>query len=243
MERSNWLSASAVIALGLFAILGFVSLTSFAISWFPGTTLDIVLTVVLSLIAVVVTLAMLVVVYALFGLHDRKQALGLPDGSVRALVAMMLLIVLAIFAGYYFDHLDRTAREGQADFAKQVISVIATLVTAVVSFYFASRTSQDVASGRDDSSDTPPTVDTIKPKSSPSGEPVTIEITGTKLQDVTGVQLVRGGDRISAKSVTVSASDVACHFDIAPTTPKGKWDLVLQVPQAAARIDQAFEIR
>lgn len=140
-ERSGWVSASAVIVVGLLTLLTFVSLASYAISAFPGTTIDLALVVVLAVIALMSAIGFVVVAYSFFGLHDRRQALGLPEGSVRALVALMLVIIFSMFAVYFFDRLDATARPGQADFAKQVVALIGTLVTATVSFYFASRSS------------------------------------------------------------------------------------------------------
>jgi len=242
MERSTWLSASSVIVFGLLTILGFVSLTSYMILRLPGTTLDVVLTVVLSIIAILGMVAMLFVVYSIFGLHDRQQALGLPDGSVRALVAIMLVIVFAIFAGYYFDRLDEAARQGQADFAKQIITVMATLMTAVVSFYFASRTSQDAAAVRGNPPETTPVVTGIDPTSAPGGEPATIKIAGSNLGNVTGVQLVRGQDVLTSMIVAATAASIVSQFEIPPSTAKGKWDLVLESPQGATAVAHSVQI-
>jgi hypothetical protein len=43
------------------------------------------------------------VVYALFGLDDKEQALALPEGSIRAVIAIMLIVMFAIMSIYLFN--------------------------------------------------------------------------------------------------------------------------------------------
>jgi hypothetical protein len=120
----------------------------------------------------------------LIDLSDPKSALGLPDGSVRALLALALLGLFAIMAssvligspprevrGVLADEIDAvlkanpnehdifwapetkknptdpqtfTAMFGSAthvdDFGKQMLTLVGTLMTAVISFYFGSST-------------------------------------------------------------------------------------------------------
>jgi hypothetical protein len=56
--------------------------------------------------AVFISLICLVVlVFARLGLYNRSAALGLPEGSVRALLALILLIIFIIFANVIFGQL------------------------------------------------------------------------------------------------------------------------------------------
>ncbi|HKS22885.1 MAG TPA: hypothetical protein VJZ76_08825 [Thermoanaerobaculia bacterium] len=241
-ERPSWVSAAAVIAVGLFTLLGFVALASYAISAFPGTTLDLALVVVLAVISLMSAVGFIVVAYSFFGLHDRKQALGLPEGSVRALVAMMLVIIFSIFAVYFFDRLDATARAGQADFAKQVIALIGTLLTAIVSFYFASRASSEtITSGTAGDASS---VGAINPTAGPAGEPVAMTVTGSNLFGITKARLVRGANEIVATNVSSSADRMTVRFAIPQDAAKGKWDLVVEAPpKPALRVSEAFEVK
>lgn len=49
--------------------------------------------------------ALIVLVFARLGLYDRSAPLALPDGSVRALIALILLIIFIIFANVIFGQL------------------------------------------------------------------------------------------------------------------------------------------
>ena len=51
------------------------------------------------------SLTCIVVVFARLGLYDRSKALALPEGSIRALIALVLLIIFVIFANIVFGSL------------------------------------------------------------------------------------------------------------------------------------------
>lgn len=113
-----------------------------------------------------------------FGLSkEGAYALGLPEGSVRAVLALALVLVFAIMSVFLFDQLERpsgrlstgltaeqvgllapgrvlslepepstdpqtfsvtlsSADPGASQLAQQLVTVLATLVTAVAAFYF-----------------------------------------------------------------------------------------------------------
>ncbi|MCB0182465.1 MAG: hypothetical protein KDI62_29845, partial [Anaerolineae bacterium] len=126
-------------------------------------------------------------IFSVFGLSKPEFALGLPEGSVRAVIALSLIVIFVIFGVYLFSAIDgdttlsrglpleqtqhmlenmagrldavrcnesggettcdvllhvESSPEGK-DLAKQIVTTMATLVTAVSSFYFGSRTSSD----------------------------------------------------------------------------------------------------
>ena len=75
----------------------------------------------------------------LIGLSDPKSAVGLPEGSSRALLALALLGLFAVMAS---SVLPGPNASGQLpdEFGKQMLTLVGTLMTAVISFYFGSST-------------------------------------------------------------------------------------------------------
>jgi hypothetical protein len=147
----------------------------------------------LALSGVIVLLGALLVFTTLvraIGLSDPSQALGLPEGSVRALLALALLGLFAILVSSVLTPTPKTElrkfsglREGdvtaliknnpdardivqrqqtdspptfevefysvprQDDFAKQMLTLVGTLMTAVISFYFGTTSVRAPAPG------------------------------------------------------------------------------------------------
>jgi hypothetical protein len=65
---------------------------------------------------------------------DDPHALGLPQGSVRALLSISLIvffILIALF--FYFDTADVKSK---SELAESILTILGTLVIAVSSFYF-----------------------------------------------------------------------------------------------------------
>lgn len=85
-------------------------------------------------------LTLIVTVFALYELADRKYALGLPDGSVRAVIALLLIVLFSTLTVFLTIRLKQTdAGEPVVDFAKQLLTILGTLMTSVTGFYFGSR--------------------------------------------------------------------------------------------------------
>ena len=85
-----------------------------------------------------------------------EHALGLPKGSVRALLAFALVIAFVGLAVYFY----RNPIEANGDFAKQVFTTVATILVTVIGFYFGSRGAAASSRNGDDPADS------IKPKKS-----------------------------------------------------------------------------
>ena len=83
------------------------------------------------------------VVLAALNLADRNQAFALPRGSVRALIALSLIIIYVTTATYMFRYLTYVKPEELSDeavaFAQQTLTTVSTLVVAVAGFYFGTR--------------------------------------------------------------------------------------------------------
>jgi len=88
------------------------------------------------------SLAILAVVINALGLGDPKQALGLPKGSVRAIIALSLIIIFTITSFHYYGQLAGTPSDEQTAFAQQLLTTLSTLVTAIAAFYFGQKSLQ-----------------------------------------------------------------------------------------------------
>ena len=175
--------ACSVIFLGVYILLyaGPLVLMRFTVS--PTAQLPIM--AITGVMALLVSLALVSLTFSLAGLSDRGEALGLPRGSVRAVISLSLIVLFAItsfafqgsFAGgvqktealteadaaalranLHGDELVATLPSGDAqrptvvvyrtgsraseDFARQVFTIVGTLMTAVASFYFGSRAAE-----------------------------------------------------------------------------------------------------
>lgn len=142
--------------LSIFLLAAVITCIYFII--YPGvdyTELEEVPEVMLTLILItgvaglVACLSVVSVILSSLNLSNPKQALGLPKGSVRAMIALILIIIFAILSlhlygnlGYRRSEQDRSfipPTEQQERFAQQILTTISTLVVAVSAFYFGSR--------------------------------------------------------------------------------------------------------
>jgi hypothetical protein len=148
MSQRFWDLISSPTFVGLLVFLG--SLIGIGILiWVVVTNLSTGLGLpLLALLSVLLLLAALLVfttLIHLIGLSDPKSALGLPEGSVRALLALALLGLFSVMASSVLPGPTGSgpaATSGQApdEFAKQMLTLVGTLMTAVISFYFGSAT-------------------------------------------------------------------------------------------------------
>lgn len=60
-----------------------------------------------AVIVLVILLCSMAVVFASFDLQDKSQALALPEGSIRAVIALMLIVLFAILSIYLYGSLAR----------------------------------------------------------------------------------------------------------------------------------------
>jgi hypothetical protein len=57
--------------------------------------------------ALLITLALVAGAFSLFNLSNQKEALGLPEGSVRAVIALSLIVLFAILSIYLYSDMNR----------------------------------------------------------------------------------------------------------------------------------------
>jgi len=76
-------------------------------------------------------------------LNDKTEALGLPRGSIRAFIAIALILIFAIMSIYLYTAMSTgKGTPASADLAKQLVTTVSTLVVAISAFYFGSNSVQ-----------------------------------------------------------------------------------------------------
>jgi hypothetical protein len=77
---------------------------------FPGIDSDttrLSAIVLVGLALTVVFMAILVIIYSVLGVENKDQALGLPEGSVRALLAFSLVLIFVCLAAFLFSAVNK----------------------------------------------------------------------------------------------------------------------------------------
>ncbi len=209
-----------------FAILLFVALfgLSFAVSYAPNEV-KLPIIAIAGVLLLLGALAVVSVAFSLFELSDKTQALGLPEGSIRAVIALSLIVLFAIFSVYLYSSLiGQSPSSPNADFAKQLLVLIGTLVTAVASFYFGSRASASAAGA--DAPRAAPEIRGIDPQRVTAGATSPLEIRGDRLDLVKEVKIVFGSNQVVASDVVSNASTVRCQLEL-PLDAVGTWDVIV----------------
>ena len=270
-----------LIVIAVLLIAGLVAFSGGLVEW-PEFGLPLL--AVAGVVILLAILTVMVLIYKQLGLEDRNQALGLPEGTVRAIIALMLIVIFVITAVFLYFNLSDSPGvvlegltesqvdaipgneligrevelddEGQPtdrftvtvfkenraseDFAKQLLTMLSTLVVSISSFYFGSRA---VAEAGTTASVT--AVEDITPSSTtPPQTDMTITVRGSNFQQVQTVKLVRGNEEIIAKSFLGSENELWSKFDIDAARTKGKWDLVITNRNGTmVRRPEFFEIK
>jgi hypothetical protein len=126
------------------------------------------LSIVFGIIDLLVALTIASMIFRHLRMNCTDEALGLPRGSIRALIALSLIIIFAIMAVYMYSQLGpvpysiganvtiaypngtinanpngtiliREVSQAQKDFSLQTLTTVSTLVVAIAAFYFGSR--------------------------------------------------------------------------------------------------------
>jgi hypothetical protein len=252
-------------------------------------------------IVLILMLTIVAMIFGYLGLTNKDQAMGLPEGSIRAVIALSLIVLFAILAVFLYEGVrgqvntvdnlsdaDRvqflkdhsTARDltaqvvkdqngqplvvkdqnGQPlknpdgtplnlytvtyrstspagdDFAKQLLVLLGTLMTAITSFYLGAGTATSAAAAAaaqtTDLAKPPPVLTGINPtvhSISHDGLAIKLRVMGNNLNIFTHVKIVRAGVHIDGVNVSSNPTLVTCEIAVsATTTPPGPpWDVVV----------------
>ncbi len=246
--------------------------------------------VVASLILLLGTLSIVSMAFALYGIADRNQALGLPEGSIRAVIALSLIVLLSVLSVYFYGSMTdgrlesvRGLSDGEAagfvtslptgsllanvadgqqrhtiyfrdlpsvasnDFAKQLVTLLGTLVTAIASFYFGSQSVSQAVSATKTilgtaTSGAPPNATAVSPAKGARGSVQTLTISGANLGGVTAASLRLGTRRLDLTGVTSNTSLVTGAVNIAADADLGTYDVAVTVGDADYILAAAFTI-
>jgi hypothetical protein len=241
-------------------------------------------------IVLILLLTIVAMIFSALGLANKDQAMGLPEGSIRAVIALSLIVLFIILAVFLYKNIStggpvytienmsdvertqfirdhttardiqsvlvkdkdgqplknpdntpkdlynvsyRSANTASDDFAKQLLVLLGTLMTAVTSFYLGAGTvTSAVTAGqtaaRTDAAIPPPTLSDINPKvySLASGSPIKLEVMGANLNVITRVKIVKAGVELNGTNVSSNATRVTCDIDVSTAT-QGAWDVVV----------------
>jgi len=192
------------------------------------------------IIGIVVILGVSVLIFLMFILAigfdalkmtDPKQPLGLPAGSVRAMIALMLIVIWVILSVFLFTGtvtLDATKNAESLRLAQQLYTTMSTLVVAVSAFYFGSRSVETARKALAPSA-SPPVIDSIDPTKEPPGQLIpNFVIKGKNLQSSVAVKLVKDSGAAAATEVLSNDTKIQCTIQVPGTAKSGEtWDVVV----------------
>ncbi len=248
--KTNWSLWGAIVATVLIVALIITGLV-LVINYFttpqnPRSELVIGLIIVLGVSVLIVLLFIIAAGFSALGMGDPKQAMGLPEGSIRAMIALLLIIVWVILSVFLFNAVQgQTGDTAVTRLAQQLFTTMATLVVAIASFYFGSRS---VASARAALAPSIPTtrpvigrVDPSQVAQSTTGSLLTIQ--GKYFRLPKSVRLVQDSTTIEATEIISSDTQIQCKVTIAADQKTGKWDLIVVNEDGGQdRLAGAFEV-
>jgi hypothetical protein len=229
-------------------------------------------------VVLILLLTAVAMVFSILKLTNNTQAMGLPEGSIRAVIALSLIVLFAILSVFLYQGVSigsrsvipnlpnaerlqfirehttaqdiqskltqkgaegkedlyevsyRSANATADDFAKQMLVLLGTLMTAVTSFYLGAGTATSAAKagGAAAESANAPTVSDIDPKvyALTSGPSMKLQLTGANLNTVSGVKIVKADVELNGTIVSKTATSLTCNIDVSTATP-GVWDVVV----------------
>jgi hypothetical protein len=238
-------------------------------------------------VVLILLLTAVAMVFSILQLTNGTQAMGLPEGSIRAVIALSLIVLFAILSVFLYQGVSKgslvvnnrvpetlriqiirehAAQDVQSvllkdkdgitplksddgkenlydvsyrstnttadDFAKQMLVLRGTRMTAVTSFYLGAGTATTAAKAGGDaakeSAANSPTVTNIDPTSyaTASGASMKLQLTGAHLDIVSRVKIAKAGVELPGTIVSKSATSLTCTIDVSTAT-SGDWDLTV----------------
>jgi hypothetical protein len=321
-HHMTWKEVAAVILVMLLAAAALFALICICSVRATGEVQGIFGLVVGGVVVLLVVVAVVATAFSLLGLSDKGQALALPEGSIRSVIALALLVLFSILTVFLYGRLENTAsgkldhlthaealafadshpnlvnlkieadvsrpadpprpdppparagggsRRGlnggrgtsasppaapsggvpattptelytvtyggstdAADYAKQILTLLGTLVTSVVSFYFGAKTATSAASASADQTAkvmAPPkpamSLSGLDPASYAVGERV-LTLLGNNLGSVVHARIERNGKSMQLSGVQSNPTRVSGHLTIVnEMVDGGPWNVIV----------------
>ncbi|HEY1349978.1 MAG TPA: IPT/TIG domain-containing protein [Ktedonobacteraceae bacterium] len=182
--------------------------------------------------ALLLMLFLMAIGFSRLHLDDKTQALGLPSGSVRALIALLLIVIWVIVSIFLFTFIGglypniKVSQDG-ITFALAFYATMSTLVSALAAFYFGSSSTKTT---RTQEKPAAPEISKIFPPQGPAGEPITITLMGKNFHPHATVSL-RGDahEPIHATILNSTETTIICTitFPTAGIHSGDRWDVVV----------------
>jgi hypothetical protein len=101
---------NVVVGAGVLVFATFVWAGTFVIVKWDQAEVTLPVIIIAGLVVLVMVLGLLTFVFSVLKLSDSKEALGLPSGSIRAVIALMLLVIFAIVAIFLYSDVSSSGR-------------------------------------------------------------------------------------------------------------------------------------
>ncbi|MGP0093063.1 MAG: hypothetical protein ACLPKB_24440 [Xanthobacteraceae bacterium] len=285
------MSRGSLIFLIVVAVLALVGIVAFVGRWWPtDPVLALPIAVIGGVFVLLVTLALVAVAFALLGLADKSQALALPEGSIRAVIALSLVMLFTIVSIFLYNSLSNSgtiqtihdltdqqqkefvskipsanivlvqpvSQDGSTkftiyyqnsshaaeDFAKQLLVLLGTLVTAVASFFFGANSVAGVVGNASKVQAPSPIklMGTDPGSLKRDGSVQDLRVLGENLSQVNDIRLVKDGETINITQVTSGGSEAAGKVKIDNTRQAGKWDVIVSDGQNQGKLQNYLEL-
>ncbi|HLZ81608.1 MAG TPA: hypothetical protein VKP04_08250 [Ktedonobacteraceae bacterium] len=173
--------------------------------------------------------------FSALNLDDKTQALGLPDGSIRALIALLLIVIWVIIGVFLFSYVGglfpsvSVSADG-IKFAQTFYATMSTLVVALAAFYFGTA-SVKVAQGGPAIGPAPEIATINSPEPAPwAGKNVAFTITGKNflnqpIQPI--VKFIKDTTEVVATGITSSDTRINGNVLISATAGGETWDVIV----------------
>lgn len=102
-KQNNMIAANSVLALITIIIVAVASY--FLLETGVSAVVGMPMLVIGAVVVLLILLSMTSLLFAASGLQDKSQALALPEGSIRALIAIMLVVLFAILSFFVFGRM------------------------------------------------------------------------------------------------------------------------------------------
>jgi len=246
----------------------------------PAISLTILL--LTGVVALIAVLVIAVAVFAALGLSNKTHAFGMPEGTIRAVIALGLVLIFSITSVFLYWQLrsQPTERlsgltqeqlgqipaeeimsstpisddpvlydvrirleqnEASEDFAKQMLTVISTLVVAVAAFYFGTRA---VSVARGAAAPSQPIIRSLEPKEAYPGDEKDITILGRNFESPKTVKLIGEKRDMTFQDILTSTTEIKCRLVVPSTQDIGPYTLlVVNSDGSEDRLEKAFEVK